>query len=125
MPDEERYQRGLRNRARLYGEAGAERLRRYEAANPDFARYLTENVFGDLYERKGMDPKARETVILSILCALGRDREFESHVRSALKVGMTKGEVQEILMVCAYYAGIPLTVVATDAAHRVFEEKGL
>ena len=125
MTNEERYQKGLANRAKVFGEGGEERRKAFEAASPDFARFVTENVYGDLYERPGMDPKARETVILSILCTLGRDREFEHHAHAALNVGMTKEDIQEIIMVCAYYAGAPNAVGATNASLNVFRERNL
>ncbi len=125
MADEEKYRKGLANRAKVFGEEGEERRKAFEAASPDFARFVTENVFGDLYERKGIDPKARETVILSILCALGRDNEFEHHAKAALNLGMTKEDLQEIIMICAYYAGAPNAVGATKAMLNVYKEMGI
>ena len=125
MADEEKYQRGLANRAKVFGNEGEERRRAFEAANPDFARFVTENVFGDLYERKGIDPKARETVILAILCTLGRDNEFEHHAKAAINMGMRKEDLQEIVMICAYYAGAPNAVGATKVMLNVYKEMGM
>ena len=125
MADSERYQKGLANRAKVFGDEGEERRKVFEAASPDFARFVTESVFGELYERDGIDPKARETVILAILCALGRDNEFEHHAHAALNLGMSKEDIQEIIMVCAYYAGGPNAVGATKASLNVFRERGI
>ncbi len=125
MTDETRYQRGLANRAKVFGPEGEERRKAFEEANPDFARFVTENVYGELYERKGIDPKVREAVILAILCARGRDQEIEYHVHAALNLGMTKQDIHEIVMVCAYYAGAPMAVGASQAALRVFRERGI
>ncbi len=125
MSEESRFDKGMKNRARVFGPEGEERRREFAAASPDFARFVTENVYGELYERKGIDDKARETVILSVLCALGRDREFEHHTKAALNVGMSKEDIQEIIMVCAIYAGAPNAVGASEASLRVFRELGI
>ncbi len=125
MADDERYRKGLANRAKVFGEEGEVRRKAFEAASPDFARFVTESVFGELYERKGIDDKTRETVILAILCTLGRDGEFEHHVHAALNLGMTKEDIQEIIMVCACYAGGPNAVGATKASLNVFKERGI
>lgn len=125
MNEESRYEKGLKNRAKVFGAEGEERRGEFAAASPAFARFVTESIYGELYERKGMNPRTRETVILSILCALGRDREFEHHAKAALNVGMSKEDIQEIIMVCALYAGAPNAVGATEASLRVFRELGI
>lgn len=125
MSESERYRKGLANRAKVFGEEGEERRQAFEAASPAFAKFVTETVYGELYERKGIDPKARETVILSILCALGRDKEFEHHTHAALNVGMTRQDIEEIIMICAFYAGAPNAVGAAQASLNVFRERGL
>lgn len=125
MPENDRYQKGLANRAKVFGEEGEERRKAFEAASPAFARFVTESVYGELYERDGIDPKTRETVILAILCTLGRDNEFEHHAHAALNLEMTRQDIEEIIMVCAYYAGGPNAVGATKASLNVFKERGL
>ncbi len=125
MPENDRYQIGLKNRAKVFGEEGEERRKAWEAACPDFARFVTESIFGELYERKGIDPKVRETVILSILCTLGKDNEFEHHAHAAFNLGMPREDIEEIIMVCAYYAGGPTAVVANKASLNVCKERGI
>ena len=64
-------------------------------------------------------------MILSVLCAQGRDREFGYHAKAALRIGMTKEEIQEIILICAIYAGAPNAVGATDVSLQVFKELGV
>ena len=126
MADETLYQKGLANRARVFGTQGEERRKVFEQASPDFARsFVTEQVFGVLYERKGIDDKTREAVILAILIARGMAKEIEYHVHAALNVGMTRKDIEEIIMVCAYYAGAPHAVGANRASLSVFQERGI
>ncbi len=122
---EDKYKKGLKNRSRIFGNEGEERRKEFEEVNPDFANFITENIFGDLYEREGMDDKTREKIILAILCALGKEKEFGFHIHAALNVGMTKEEIQELLMVCAYYAGVPNTVASTNSTLNVFKERNI
>jgi 4-carboxymuconolactone decarboxylase len=122
---EGKYEKGLKNRSKVFGDRGEERRKEFEEVNPDFAKLITENIFGDLYEREGMDDKTREMIILAILCALGKEKEFGFHVHAALNVGMTKEEIQEILMVCAFYAGVPNTVASTNSTLSVFKERNI
>jgi alkylhydroperoxidase/carboxymuconolactone decarboxylase family protein YurZ len=67
----------------------------------------------------------REAVILAILCARGMNREFEHHALAALNLGMTKQEIQELILVCAYYAGAPHAVGATRASLDAFKKRGI
>lgn len=126
MADDTLYQKGLANRARVFGTEGEERRKTFEQASPDFARsFVTEQVFGSLYERKGIDDKTREAVILGILIARGMTKEIEYHVDAALNVGMTRKDIEEIIMVCAYYAGGPHAVAAVHASLNVFKKRGI
>ena len=125
MAGDDRYEKGMANRSKVFGGQGEERRRKFEEACPDFSRFVVESVYGELYERKGISDKTRETVILSILCTLGRDNEFEHHAHAALNVGMSKEDIEEIIMVCAYYAGGSNAVGATKAMLNVINERGI
>ncbi len=125
MPEDDRYQKGLANRAKVFGDEGEERRKAFEKASPAFARFVTESVYGELYERDGIDPKMREAIILGILCALGRDNEFEHHTHAALNLGMTRQDIEEIIMVCAYYAAAPNAVGAAKASLNVYRQRGM
>jgi len=82
-------------------------------------------VLGRRLEVVARDDKTREAVILAILIARGMSREIEYHVHAALNVGMTRKDIEEIIMVCAYYAGGPHAVAAIHASLNVFKERGI
>ena len=125
MVDDDRYKKGMANRSKVLGDEGEERRRKFEEACPEFSRFVVGNVYGELYERKGISDKNRESVILAILCTLGRDNEFEHHANAALNLGMTREDIEEIIMICAYYAGCPNAVGATKAMLNVIKERGI
>jgi Uncharacterized homolog of gamma-carboxymuconolactone decarboxylase subunit len=55
---------------------------------PDFADYLIEFPFGDIYSRPGLDLKSREIAVVAALTALGNARpQLKVHIAAAQNVG--------------------------------------
>jgi 4-carboxymuconolactone decarboxylase len=121
-----RYERGLRNLAAIDGEAGQRVVDSLKGIAPDFARYVVEFPFGDIYNRPGLDLKSREIATVAALAALGNARpQLEVHLHGALNVGCTRTEIVEVLMQMAVYAGFPAALNGLFAAQRVFAERGI
>jgi len=59
IQNETRYQRGLARLSEVDGRAGEEVVAKVAAISPDFALYLVEFPFGDIYTRGGLDLKQR------------------------------------------------------------------
>jgi 4-carboxymuconolactone decarboxylase len=57
-----------------------------------------------------------------MLTALNRPHELKLHVRGALRNGVTRTEIREVLMQTAIYCGIPAAVDAFRNAREVFNE---
>jgi 4-carboxymuconolactone decarboxylase len=122
--DETRYDRGLRNLAAIDGEAGRRVIESLKDIAPDFARYIVEFPFGDIYNRPGLDLKSREIATVAALAALGNARpQLEVHIHGALNVGCTRTEIVETLMQIAVYAGFPAALNGLFAAQHVFAER--
>ncbi len=93
---------------------------------PDFAKYLIEFPFGDIYSRPQLDLKAREIGVVAALTALGNAApQLKVHIHGALNVGCTREEVVEIIMQMAVYAGFPAALNGLFAAKEVFAERNL
>jgi 4-carboxymuconolactone decarboxylase len=121
-----RYDRGLRNLSAIDGEAGQRVIDSLKEIAPDFARYVVEFPFGDIYNRPGLDLKSREIATIAALAALGNARpQLEVHLHGALNVGCTRTEIVEVLMQMAVYAGFPAALNGLFAAKRVFAERGI
>ena len=121
----DRYQRGL---ARL-GEIDAEQVGRIIAGlqdiAPDFATYLIEFPFGDIYSRPGLDLRSRQIATVAALTALGTaGPQLRVHIHGALNVGCTQGEIVEVIMQMAIYAGFPAALNGLAAAREVFAARG-
>lgn len=119
-----RYERGLANLAAIDGEAGQRVIDSLHDIAPDFARYLVEFPFGDIYDRPGLDLKSREIATIAALTALGNARpQLEVHINAGLNVGCTRTEIVEIIMQMAVYAGFPAALNGLFAAKDVFAHR--
>ncbi|WP_316392100.1 carboxymuconolactone decarboxylase family protein [Citrobacter farmeri] len=88
---------------------------------PDFARYLIEFPFGDIYSRPGLDLRSREIATVAALTALGNATpQLKVHIAAALRVGLTQEEIIEVMMQMAVYAGFPAALNGLFAAKEVF-----
>lgn len=119
----ERFERGLRTRREVLGDAHVERSM---TAATEFSRPVQEMVvevcWGDVWTRPGLDRKTRSLLNLVMLTALNRMHEFAVHVRGAVNNGCTEGEIQEALLQAAVYCGAPAALESFRVAERVLQE---
>ena len=116
-----RYEQGLAKLQEIDGDAGVRVIDSLRDIAPDFARYLIEFPFGDIYSRPGLDLKSREIAVVAALTALGNAApQLKVHIQGALNVGVTRNEVVEVIMQMAVYAGFPAALNGLTAAKEVF-----
>ena len=58
------------------------------------------------------------------MVALDRRDELRLHLRAALRNGVTRAEIKEVLLQMAVYCGVPAANSAFHVAAEVFAEKG-
>lgn len=117
----DRYATGLAMLEKVDGRGGEEVLESVRAISPDFARYLVEFPFGDIYAREGLDLKNREIAVVAALTAMGNAApQLRVHIGAALHVGCTRQEILEVIMQMAVYAGFPAALNGLFAARDVF-----
>ena len=88
----------------------------------DFSRVTMGNLFGDIWSRPGLVLRDRSMITVATLIALGRENELKLHLRGALNVGITREQIQEMILHLAHYAGWPVAVGAGRVAQEVFAE---
>jgi 4-carboxymuconolactone decarboxylase len=126
FPQESRYDRGVRALSEIDGEAGERVVSSLADIAPDFARYLIEFPFGDIYSRPGLDLRAREIATVAALTVLGNaSPQLKVHIEAALNVGLSRGEIVEIIMQMSVYAGFPAALNGLFAAKEVFIERAI
>ncbi len=124
-PDD-RLARGKARLSAITGRSGEEVMAALGDVAPDFARYIFEFGYGDVYSRPGLDLRARMLATVAGLVCLGHaERELRVHIGSALNVGATREEVVEVIMQMALYAGFPAALDALLIAKEVFAARGL
>jgi 4-carboxymuconolactone decarboxylase len=123
MSDSSLFEKGLKVRKEVLGEdyvnksiAGADEFTR------TMAEWSTEFCWGALWTRPGLDRRTRSIVNLAMLGALNRPHELKLHVKGALKNGLTKDEIKEILLQVAVYCGVPAGIDAFRNAREAFKE---
>ena len=123
MPDSERYERGMKVRRQVLGDAHVDRaIANTTPFDEDFQRYITQAAWGDVWARPGLDHRTRHLVTLAVLAALGREAELEMHVRATRNTRVTPDDVQEVLLHVAVYAGVPAANSAFAAAKRAYAQ---
>ncbi|MCK6372729.1 carboxymuconolactone decarboxylase family protein [Zoogloea sp.] len=116
-----RYHRGLEKLREIDGQAGERVIASLADIAPDFARYLIEFPFGDIYSRPELDLRSREIAVVAALTAMGNAApQLKVHLHGALNVGVTREEIVEVIMQMAVYAGFPAALNGLNAAREVF-----
>jgi 4-carboxymuconolactone decarboxylase len=62
---------------------------------------------------------------LAMISALNRPHELKTHVKGALRNGVTKEEIREVFLQVAIYCGVPAAVDSFRIAREAFTELNL
>jgi 4-carboxymuconolactone decarboxylase len=118
-----RFQRGAARLAEVDGKAGQNVIDALQDIAPDFANYVIEFPFGDIYSREGLSLRDRQIATIAALAALGNAQpQLKIHIQAGLNVGLTQQEITEVLMQMAVYAGFPAALNGLFAAKEVFAD---
>ena len=83
---------------------------------------VTEYCWGYVWGRETLSKKTRSMLNLAMISALNRPHELKIHVKGALKNGVTRDEIREILMQVAIYCGVPAGMDSFRIAREAFKE---
>lgn len=123
MDERERYAKGEARRREVLGDAHVDRSR---AAETEFSAELfdmvTRYAWGEVWTRPGLDTTTRRLLVLVMMVALNREREFKLHLRAALADGVPRDTIKEALLQTAIYCGVPAAHTAFHHAAEVFAE---
>lgn len=116
------FDEGMEIRRKVLGEAHVDRATEAMTdLDRDFQNWITENVWGGVWARPGLDLKSRSTITIAILGALERE-ELALHLKAARNTGVSVEEITEILLHVAVYAGVPAANRAFKVAKEIYEE---
>lgn len=122
--DMTRYERGLAKLREVDGRAGVAVADSLQDIAPEFATYMIEYPFGDIYSRPGLSLQQRELAVVAALTALGNAQpQLKVHLHAALNVGCTEEEIKEVIMMMSVYAGFPAALNGLFAFKEVLQQK--
>jgi 4-carboxymuconolactone decarboxylase len=122
--DDDRRATGMSVRRAVLGDAQVDRA---VAATTEFTApfqdLITRYAWGDVWARDGLDRRTRSCITLAVLTTLRAEGEIAMHVRAALRNGVSREEIGEVLLHTAVYAGVPAANSAFAVAQSVFDEE--
>lgn len=85
---------------------------------------LTEDVlFGDIWERPQLSKRDRSLITCAALIATGKTEQMDFHFPNAMKNGVTREELIEMITHLAFYAGWPNAMSAINRAKALIENE--
>jgi 4-carboxymuconolactone decarboxylase len=88
-----------------------------EPIAPGLFDWIVTSLFGGTYQRDGLSLRDRQLVNLGALTALGGvEPQLAGHVRTSLRVGLSREEVVEVFAHLAPYVGVPRALAGLRVA---------
>ena len=120
---DEAYERGMQVRREVLGDEHVDAAAaRTTPETKGFQELITRYAWGEVWARPGLDRRMRSAITITALVALGREHELELHLHAALRVGLTREEITEVLLQSAIYCGVPAANSAFAIFQRVLDE---
>jgi 4-carboxymuconolactone decarboxylase len=108
---------------------GNDHVDRAEATTTPFSApfqdFITRTAWGDVWARPGLDLRTRSAITLAMLTALRAEGEIALHVKAAIRNGLSREEIGEVLLQAAVYAGVPAANAAFAIAEQALSEPAL
>jgi len=124
MNDRERHKKGMKVRREVLGKAHVDRAEaRKSSFNGPFQDLITRYAWGEIWTRPGLPKKTRSLITIAMMVALNRTEELRLHLRAAANTGVSRREIQEVLLQTAIYCGVPAANHAFQIAEEVLAER--
>lgn len=121
--DQKTFDRGLEIRKSVLGAEFVEKaIASADEFNMPMQELTTEYCWGAVWGRDGLPKKTRSMLNIAMLSALNRPHELKMHVKGAIRNGVTKDEIREVLLQVAIYCGIPAGVDSFRLAREALKE---
>jgi 4-carboxymuconolactone decarboxylase len=122
----ETFDKGLEIRKSVLGAEFVENsIANADDFNMPLQELVTEYCWGAVWGRGTLDNKTRSLLNIGMLSALNRSHELSMHVKGAIRNGVTKDEIREVLLQVTIYAGVPAGVDSFRTAKAALAELDL
>lgn len=115
-------EQGKKRIQEILGKRSEDIIRSFQEISPDFANYVLEFAYGDLYSRPGFSDKYRE--LAAVACLIGQGNTglpLKAHLAGMLNVGWKKEEIIELIIFLTGYSGFPSAVSAITLLKEISE----
>jgi 4-carboxymuconolactone decarboxylase len=116
-------ERGMQVRREVLGDAWVDlAVARTTPLTAPFQDLITRYAWGEIWGRPGLSRPERSMITLTALAALRQEAELGMHVRAAVRNGLTREQITEVLLQVGIYAGVPAANAAFAVAQQVLAE---
>ena len=86
-------------------------------------RLTVEWALGDIWSRRQLAARDRALVVTVIHIAIGRERELEADLRTALRLGLNADELDGAISIASVFCGLPRASDAARMLRRIRQER--
>lgn len=115
----ERQERGLRVMDHLSGGTGQPVLEALKRDYPFLAEGVTDYALGDVWSRAVLDDRTRQLAAIAAFAAQGNLPYLKIHAGYALRHGVSRDEINEVIYLTTVTAGFPRAIDAAQALREV------
>jgi 4-carboxymuconolactone decarboxylase len=106
--DETRRQQGMAVRREVLGDEHVDRANAsITPLTEDFQDFIARTAWGDVWSRPGLARRDRSIAVITALITAGNFEELPMHYRAAIRNGLTREEIVEVVLQSGIYAGVP------------------
>jgi 4-carboxymuconolactone decarboxylase len=121
MDEKKRHEEGMKIRRAVLGDAHVDQaMATQNEFTAEFQDLITRYAWGEIWSRPNLDRKTRSLITIAMMVALNRSEELQLHLKAALKNGVTRTEIKELLLQAAIYCGVPAANHAFHLAEQIF-----
>jgi 4-carboxymuconolactone decarboxylase len=110
--DPQRRARGAQKIGEILGQTPEQVERSLGDVAPQLATYVVETIYGEIYQNEKLDSRTRQIVTVAALAS--------THIGGALRCGVTREELVEIMMQLVPYVGVAAAINGVAACREVF-----
>src|ERR1700730_15310310 len=119
--DPQRRARGAQKIDEILGQTADQVERSLGDVAPQLATYVLETIYGEVYQNPVLDSRTRQIVTVAALATQGNAApQLRTHIGGALRCGVTREELVEIMMQLVPYVGVAAAINGTAACREVF-----
>jgi 4-carboxymuconolactone decarboxylase len=110
---------------RLQGEFFLRLVHEFDELDPAWTQVWLTWIYDHMYNRRKLDDKTRVLIIIGECVVSDEAVQLPNHIRSALRVGATVEEIQEVILQAHVYAGMPRMIKGMRIFRDLMRDLGL